>query len=93
MKYAMRHDGTYYGAHLEKVFQQRREAALSAAMSGYWLVEFSRAPAFFLKFNPPCLWQLNLLTFLRVLERCRGLAGSLATCPTQRPSSGFRCDA
>ena len=51
-QYAMRQDGTYYGAHLEKVFQQRREAALqamddigrqqattAAAMSGYWLAE------------------------------------------------------
>ena len=51
-RYAMRQDGSYYGAHLEKVFQQRREAALqaiddtgrqqaakAAAMSGYWLAE------------------------------------------------------
>jgi hypothetical protein len=27
-RYAMRQDGSYYGAHLEKVFQQRREVAL-----------------------------------------------------------------
>jgi methyltransferase (TIGR00027 family) len=53
-RYAMRQDGTYYGAHLEKVFQQRREAALQAmdeegrrqaaqtsAMSGYWLAELT----------------------------------------------------
>jgi methyltransferase (TIGR00027 family) len=53
-RYAMRQDGTYYGAHLEKVFQQRREAALKAmddegrrqaaqttAMSGYWLAELT----------------------------------------------------
>jgi methyltransferase (TIGR00027 family) len=53
-RYAMRDDGSYYGAHLEKVFQQRREAALNAmddegrqqaaqaaAMSGYWLVELA----------------------------------------------------
>ncbi len=53
-RYAMRQDGTYYGAHLEKVFQQRREAALmamddegrrqaaqAAAMSGYWLAELT----------------------------------------------------
>jgi methyltransferase (TIGR00027 family) len=53
-RYAMREDGTYYGAHLEKVFQQRREAALramddedrrhaaqAAAMSGYWLAELT----------------------------------------------------
>jgi methyltransferase (TIGR00027 family) len=53
-RYAMRQDGTYYGAHLEKVFQQRREAALNAmddadrgqaaqaaAMSGYWLAELT----------------------------------------------------
>jgi hypothetical protein len=26
----MRHDGSYYGAHLESVFRQRREAALKA---------------------------------------------------------------
>jgi len=52
-RYATRQDGSYYGAHLEKVFQQRREAALkamdeagrqqaarAAAMSGYWLAEF-----------------------------------------------------
>jgi O-methyltransferase involved in polyketide biosynthesis len=25
-RYAMRQDGSYYGAHLEKVFQQRRES-------------------------------------------------------------------
>jgi hypothetical protein len=29
-RYAMRQDGSYYGAHLEKMFQQRREAALKA---------------------------------------------------------------
>ncbi len=53
-RYAMRQDGTYYGAHLEKVFQQRREAALqamddagrqqaaqAAATSGYWLAELA----------------------------------------------------
>jgi hypothetical protein len=28
--YATRQDGSYYGTHLEKVFQQRREAALKA---------------------------------------------------------------
>ena len=55
-KYAMRKDGSYYGAHLERVFQQRREAALqamdeagreqatrAAAMSGYWLAELTVA--------------------------------------------------
>lgn len=55
-RYAMRQDGSYYGAHLEKVFQQRREAALqamdevgrqhaarAAAMSGYWLAELTVA--------------------------------------------------
>jgi len=49
-RYATRQDGSYYGGHLEKVFQQRREAALkavddagrqqaahAAAMSGSWL--------------------------------------------------------
>ena len=53
-RYTMRQDGSYYGAHLEKVFQQRREAALKAmgdagrqqtveaeVMSGYWLAELS----------------------------------------------------
>ena len=53
-RYAMREDGSYYGAHLEKVMQERREAALKAmddagrqqvaqatAMSGYWLAELS----------------------------------------------------
>ena len=53
-RYAMRQDGSYYGAHLEKVFQQRREAALeamddagrqqaarAAAKSGYWLAELT----------------------------------------------------
>ena len=53
-RYAMRQDGTYYGAHLEKAFQQRREAALkamdeesrqqaekAAASSGYWLAELT----------------------------------------------------
>jgi len=51
-RYAMRADGTYYGAHLEQAFRQRREAALAAmdeagrqqaaraaASSGYWLAE------------------------------------------------------
>lgn len=53
-RYAMRQDGSYYGAHLAKVFQERREAALKAmdeagrqqaaraeARSGYWLVELA----------------------------------------------------
>jgi hypothetical protein len=53
-RYAMRQDGSYYGAHLEKVFQQRREATLkamddagrqqavqAAATSGYWLAELA----------------------------------------------------
>jgi methyltransferase (TIGR00027 family) len=55
-RYATRQDGTYYGAHLEKVFQERREAALkamddagreqmarAAAISGYWLAELAVA--------------------------------------------------
>jgi hypothetical protein len=53
-RYAMRQDGSYYGAHLEKVFQERREAALkamddagreqaaqAAVTSGYWLAELA----------------------------------------------------
>jgi len=53
-RYAMCQDGKYYGAHLEKVFQQRREAVLevmddagrqqaaqATAMSGYWLAELT----------------------------------------------------
>jgi methyltransferase (TIGR00027 family) len=53
-RYAMREDGTYYGAHLEKVFAERREAAMkamdeagreqaarAAASSGYWLAELA----------------------------------------------------
>jgi methyltransferase (TIGR00027 family) len=53
-RYAMRQDGRYYGAHLDKVFQQRREAALKAmddadrrqaaqasAIAGYWLAELT----------------------------------------------------
>jgi methyltransferase (TIGR00027 family) len=52
-RYATRQDGSYYGAHLEKVFQQRREAALkamddtdrqaaqAAAIAGYWLAELT----------------------------------------------------
>jgi methyltransferase (TIGR00027 family) len=53
-RYAMRADGTYYGKHLEHVFQQRREEALkamdeagrqqaarAAATSGYWLAELT----------------------------------------------------
>jgi O-methyltransferase involved in polyketide biosynthesis len=53
-RYAMRQDGSSYGAHLEKVFEQRREAALkamddagrqqaaqAAATSGYWLAELT----------------------------------------------------
>jgi len=51
-RYAMRQDGSNYGAHLEEVFKQRHEAALKdmdeaarqevarvAATSGYWLAE------------------------------------------------------
>ncbi len=51
-RYATRADGTNYGAHLEKVFEQRRQAALAAmddegreqvtraaSSSGYWLAE------------------------------------------------------
>jgi methyltransferase (TIGR00027 family) len=53
-RFATRADGTYYGAHLEKQFQQQREAALkamddaarqkaaqAAATSGYWLAELT----------------------------------------------------
>jgi methyltransferase (TIGR00027 family) len=53
-RYAMRENGTYYGAHLEKVFQQRQadalkamddaarqQAAQVAATSGYWLAELN----------------------------------------------------
>jgi len=53
-RYAMRQDGTTYGAHLAQVFQQRNEAALkamtdeerqlaakAAATSGYWLAELA----------------------------------------------------
>jgi hypothetical protein len=53
-RYATRQDGSYYGAHLEKVFQQRRAAALqamddagreqaaqAAITSGYWLAELA----------------------------------------------------
>ncbi len=53
-RYATRLDGSYYGAHLEKVFEQQREAALNAmddagrqqaaqaaATSGYWLAELA----------------------------------------------------
>ena len=53
-RYAMRADGTYYGSHLAKVFEERREAAMkamddesreqtarSAATSGYWLAELA----------------------------------------------------
>jgi len=57
-RYAMRADGTYYGAHLEKLFHERREAALkamddagreqaakAAVTSGYWLAELMVAAA------------------------------------------------
>ena len=53
-RYAMRQGGSYYGAHLEAVFQQRREdafkamddagreqAANAAKTSGYWLAELA----------------------------------------------------
>ena len=53
-RYAMCADGTYYGAHLAQLFQQRREASLkamddaaraqaerAAATSGYWLAEMT----------------------------------------------------
>ena len=56
-RFAMRADGTYYGAHLEKQFQQQREATLNAmddaararaakaaATSGYWLAEMTVPP-------------------------------------------------
>ncbi len=54
-RYAMRQDGTYYGAHLEQEFARRREEALKAmdeagrqqiaraeATSGYWLAELRK---------------------------------------------------
>jgi methyltransferase (TIGR00027 family) len=53
-RFAMHADGTHYGAHLEKRFQEQREAALkamdetgrqraaqAAATSGYWLAELT----------------------------------------------------
>ncbi len=53
-RYAMCSNGTYYGAHLASVFEQRREAAMkamdeatreqaarAAATSGYWLAELT----------------------------------------------------
>jgi methyltransferase (TIGR00027 family) len=53
-RYAMRQDGTHYGAHLATVFQERSEAALkamddagrqeaarAARTSGYWLAELA----------------------------------------------------
>jgi hypothetical protein len=50
-RYATRQDGSHYGSHLEKVFEQRREAAVkamddagrqqTAATSGYWLAELT----------------------------------------------------
>jgi len=53
-RYAMRQDGSVYGAHLEAVFRERREAALKAMSeedrqraakaimaSGYWLAELT----------------------------------------------------
>jgi len=53
-RFSMRQDGTHYGAHLEKVFQERRETALKAmteaerqraaqvaSSSGYWLAELA----------------------------------------------------
>jgi methyltransferase (TIGR00027 family) len=53
-RYAMRQDGSYYCAHLAKVFEDRRQAVLqamddagrqqamqSAASSGYWLAELA----------------------------------------------------
>jgi methyltransferase (TIGR00027 family) len=53
-RYATRQDGSYYGAHLALVFEQRREAALremdeagrqqaaqAATSSGYWLAELT----------------------------------------------------
>ena len=50
-RYATRQDGAPYGAHLAKVFEERRQAALQsmdeslrqqvvqATLSGYWLAE------------------------------------------------------
>jgi methyltransferase (TIGR00027 family) len=56
-RYATRKEGSYYGAHLEKVFEQRRlavleamddagreQAAQAAATSGYWLAELAVPP-------------------------------------------------
>jgi len=53
-RYATRQDGSHYGAHLEKLFEERRDAALKAmddagrrqvaqvtASSGYWLAELA----------------------------------------------------
>jgi len=70
-RYATRQDGSYYGAHLEKVFQQRREAALNAmddagrqqavqaaATSGYWLAELAVPQA--LQSERPAAQSLNV---------------------------------
>jgi len=53
-RYAVRGDGSYYGAHLATVMQQRREEAMkamddagreqvvrAAATSGYWIAELT----------------------------------------------------
>jgi hypothetical protein len=53
-RFTMRQDGSHYGAHLEKVFEQRRQVALQAmddegrrratevaVTSGYWLAELT----------------------------------------------------
>jgi len=70
-RYATRQDGSYYGAHLEKVFQQRRDAALNAmddagrqqavqaaATSGYWLAELAVPQA--LQSERPAAQSLNV---------------------------------
>jgi methyltransferase (TIGR00027 family) len=54
LKYTLRSDGTPYGAHLQKVFRERQEAAMkamdeatrqqvarAAASTGYWLAELT----------------------------------------------------
>jgi len=70
-RYAMRQDGSYYCAHLEKVFQQRREAALKAMDDAgrQQAAETTATSGYLLAARPDSTWQSTSL-FWADWRRC-----------------------
>ncbi len=70
-QYVMRQDGGYYGAHLEKVFQQRREAALNCIASmangdDHYRAKGEKPPA-------PCHWLWSRCIYTAINDNSRDL--------------------